>query len=56
MVWLRKERGFCAPQYGVQRGKGQKEEDIIAFLAECFELPEAQARECYQRIAQGEAL
>ena len=40
----------------VQRGKGQKEEDIIAFLAECFELPEAQARECYQRIAQGEAL
>ena len=40
----------------VQRGKGQKEEDIIAFLAECFELPEAQARECYQRIAQEEML
>ena len=40
----------------VQRGKGQKEEDIIAFLTEGFELPEAEARECYQRITQGEAL
>ena len=40
----------------VQRGKGQKEEDIIAFLAECFELPEAQARECYQRIVHEEIL
>ena len=40
----------------VQRGKGQKEEDIIAFLAECFELPEAQARKCYQRIVQEEIL
>ena len=40
----------------MQRKKGQKEADIIAFLTEGFELPEAEARECYQRITQGEAL
>ena len=40
----------------MQRKKGQKEADIIALLTEGFELPEAEARECYQRITQGEAL
>ena len=40
----------------MQKKKGQKEADIIAFLTEGFELPEAEARECYQRITQGEAL
>ena len=40
----------------MQRKKGQKEADIIAFLTEGFELPEAEARECYQRITQEETL
>ena len=40
----------------MQKKKGQKEADIIAFLTEGFELPEAEARECYQRITQEETL
>ena len=40
----------------VQRKKGQKEADIISFLAECFELPEEEARECYRKISREDAL
>ena len=40
----------------MQKKKGQKEADIIAFLTEGFELPEAEARKCYQRIVQEEIL
>ena len=40
----------------VQRKKGQKEADIISFLAECFELPEEEAWECYRKISREDAL
>ena len=40
----------------MQRKKGQKEADIISFLAECFELPEEEARECYRKISREDAL
>ena len=46
----------CVPRYGCSGKKDRRKQDIISFLAECFELSEEEARECYQRITQEEIL